>query len=158
MVDEKELKGPFKEQFEQWLMETTDEVENINWKEEYSAKATERENQKIPPSSVLERIDLLCRTEMREAADIHYVVEIKDELNKKAVGQVLMYFYAYNRDLIIRSENSDGEYPMVFPVIGFRTGKEYYVNWLDFLDGFFADNFQLIRMSIDCPDMNKKTF
>jgi len=63
-----------------------------------------------------------------------------------------MYFYAYNRDLVIRSENSDKEYPMVFPVIGFRTGKEYYVNWLNFLDGFFTDNFQLIRMSIDYPE------
>jgi len=90
MVDENELKEPFKEQFEQWLMETPHEVENISWVEEYSAKATERENQKVPPSSILERIDLLCKTETPEGADIHYVIEIKDELNKKAVGSPLL--------------------------------------------------------------------
>ena len=151
MVSEEKLKLPFKNQFEQWLKKEWPEAEIEEWENEYSAKAAERDPNQAP-ASVIERIDLVCKTIVPDAADAHYVIEIKDELNKKAVGQALNYFYAYNRDLVIRADNPDErEYPLVYPVIGFRRAKEHYIDWLEFTDGIFVEDFALIRMSIDYP-------
>jgi len=149
MVKEKDLKPPFKNQFTEWLNDEWPDAQVVEWENEYSAKADERSNWQAP-STVIERIDLVCKTEVENSPDIHYVVEIKQNLNKKAVGQALMYYYAYNRDLVIRADNPDKtEYPMVFPVIGFQKWKEHYIDWLDFMDGLLTDDFQIIRMSID---------
>lgn len=78
------------------MKEMEPEAEIMGWKEKYSAQVCKRKSEEIHPRRVKEQIGLVCKVKNPRMT---FVIEIKDKLNKKAIGQTLMYWYAYNRDL-----------------------------------------------------------
>lgn len=133
-INESQLTEPAKQAIES---EYCPDTGNITWYEEPDIFVRKREPDE-PASKVTERPDLLCEWQPSEGGpSTLYLIELKVRLNKRAIGQLISYYWATRNGLKIVDGDKEyilsGEEVIVLLLGGMRYKKPYYDDLIDWL-------------------------